>query len=56
MAKILRGDIRWADLDPTRGHEQAGKRPELIIRQDIAQASPEELNSVISGLFEIVGD
>ena len=35
MARILRGDIRWADLGPTRGREQTGKRPVLIISQDI---------------------
>jgi mRNA interferase MazF len=27
MAGILRGEIRWADLNPVRGHEQAGLRP-----------------------------
>jgi len=35
MAKILRGEIRWADLNPVRGHEQAGMRPVLILSQDI---------------------
>jgi hypothetical protein len=30
MARILRGDIRWANLNPTRGHEQAGHRPVLM--------------------------
>ncbi len=35
MARILRGDIRWADLRPTRGREQSGKRPVLIISQDV---------------------
>lgn len=35
MARILRGDIRWADLNPTRGHEQAGLRPVLILSHDI---------------------
>ncbi len=35
MARILRGDIRWADLNPARGHEQAGLRPVMIISQDI---------------------
>ena len=35
MARILRGDIRWADLKPTRGHEQAGKRPVLILSHDV---------------------
>jgi mRNA interferase MazF len=35
MARILRGEIRWADLTPTRGHEQAGLRPVLILSHDI---------------------
>ena len=35
MARVLRGDIRWADLDPTRGHEQAGLRPVLILSEDV---------------------
>lgn len=35
MARILRGKIRWADLDPVRGQEQAGKRPVLIRSQDV---------------------
>ena len=35
MARILRGDIRWADLNPARGREQAGLRPVLIVSQDV---------------------
>ena len=35
MARILRGDIRWADLNPTRGQEQSGLRPVLILSHDI---------------------
>ena len=35
MARILRGEIRWADLNPARGHEQAGRRPVLILSQDM---------------------
>jgi mRNA interferase MazF len=35
MARILRGDIRWADLSPARGREQAGRRPVLVISHDI---------------------
>lgn len=31
MARILRGDICWADLEPARGREQAGRRPVLIL-------------------------
>lgn len=35
MARILRGEIRWADLNPVRGREQAGLRPVLILSSDI---------------------
>lgn len=35
MARILRGDIFWADLDPVRGREQAGRRPILVVSQDV---------------------
>lgn len=35
MARILRGEIRWADMNPVRGHEQAGLRPVLILSHDI---------------------
>ncbi len=35
MARILRGEIRWVDLDPARGHEQAGLRPVLVLSHDI---------------------
>ena len=35
MARILRGEIRWADLKPSRGREQAGLRPVLILSHDI---------------------
>jgi mRNA interferase MazF len=35
MARILRGDIVWANLNPVRGREQAGQRPVLVISQDV---------------------
>ena len=35
MARILRGNIYWANLDPTLGHEQAGRRPVLVISHDV---------------------
>lgn len=35
MARILRGDIVWADLNPVKGHEQAGQRPVLILSPDV---------------------
>jgi len=39
MARILRGDIVWADLNPVRGREQAGLRPVVVISEDIFNAS-----------------
>jgi mRNA interferase MazF len=38
MARILRGEIRWADLNPVRGHEQAGERPVLVLSHDVFNA------------------
>jgi mRNA interferase MazF len=35
VAKILRGDIIWADLTPTQGSEQTGKRPVLILSHNV---------------------
>jgi mRNA interferase MazF len=35
VARVLRGEIRWADLDPTRGREQSGLRPVLILSADV---------------------
>ena len=35
MARILRGEIRWADFNPVRGHEQAGERPVLVLSHDV---------------------
>ena len=35
MARILRGDIVWADLDPVRGREQAGRRPVVVVSHDV---------------------
>ena len=39
MAQILRrGDVVWAELSPTRGNEQAGRRPVLILSRDVFNA------------------
>ena len=35
MARILRGDICWAELEPTIGNEQAGRRPVLVVSNDV---------------------
>ena len=35
MARILRGEVRWADLSPGRGHGQTGLRPVLVLSHDV---------------------
>ena len=35
VARIGRGEIRWANLNATRGHEQSGRRPVLVLSQDV---------------------
>ena len=43
----LRGDVWWVDLDPTKGHEQAGQRPALILSADALNRSPAGLVVVL---------
>ena len=38
MARILRGEVIWAQLNPTRGHEQTGQRPVVVLSADIFNA------------------
>ena len=47
MAGPLRGEVWNADLDPTRGREQAGKRPVLIISADGFNGGPADLAVVL---------
>lgn len=35
MANVLRGEVRWADLNPVRRREQGGRRPVLILSRDV---------------------
>ncbi len=35
MARILRGEVYWADQNPVKGQEQAGRRPVLVISHDV---------------------
>jgi len=35
VARVLRGEVYWADLQPVCGHEQGGVRPVLILSHDI---------------------
>lgn len=34
MSGLRRGAVVWIDLDPTRGREQQGQRPALVICND----------------------
>ena len=38
MKTIRRGDLFWADFDPAKGSEQAGRRPAVVIQNDIGNA------------------
>ena len=40
MAEALRGEVWLVDLNPTRGHEQAGRRPGLIVSVDLFNKGP----------------
>lgn len=42
-----RGEIWTASLDPTRGHEQAGSRPVLIVSTDAFNHGPADLVFVL---------
>jgi mRNA interferase MazF len=35
MAQILRGEIYWADPEPSVGHEQSGLRPVLVVSHNV---------------------
>ncbi len=35
MARILRGDVVWAELNPTLGPEQGGQRPVVVLSHDV---------------------
>ena len=43
----MRGEIWLADLNPTRGHEQAGRRPVLIVSTDAFNHGPASLVFVL---------
>lgn len=47
MTEPLRGEIWLADLNPTRGREQMGRRPVLIISEDIFNRGPADLVIVL---------
>lgn len=38
-----RGDVWLVDPDPTRGHEQAGRRPAVVVSADFSNHGPQGL-------------
>ncbi len=41
MARVLRGEVYWADLEPIRGHEQGGRRPVLVLSHELFNSRSE---------------
>jgi mRNA interferase MazF len=41
LARILRGEVYWADLNPVRGRKQAGLRPVLILSHGLLNKKSE---------------
>ncbi len=35
---IKRGDLYWVNLDPSKGSEQKGRRPVLVIQNDVGNS------------------
>ena len=42
-----RGEVWLTDLNPTRGHEQAGRRPVLVVSDDLFNRGPAGLVIVL---------
>jgi mRNA interferase MazF len=47
MRAPRRGEVWLVELDPTRGHEQAGRRPALVISHDVFNEGPSDLVLVL---------
>lgn len=47
MSALSRGEVWLASLDPTKGHEQAGRRPVLILSEDLFNRGPAGLVVVL---------
>jgi mRNA interferase MazF len=42
-----RGEVWWVVLDPTRGREQAGRRPALVLSADVLNTSAAGIVSIL---------
>jgi mRNA interferase MazF len=55
MSGPARGEIWLVDLNPTRGHEQAGQRPGLIVSVDLFNQGPAGLVVVLPVTTKVKG-
>jgi mRNA interferase MazF len=44
---LRRGMVAWADLDPSQGREQAGRRPVLVIASDMFLQQADSLAIIV---------
>lgn len=51
-SEIRRGTVAWADLDPVRGREQAGRRPVLVVASDLYLEQADTLAIVVPATSE----
>lgn len=47
MSAPARGEVWLADLSPTRGHERSGRRPVLVLSEDLFNEGPAGLVIVL---------
>lgn len=47
MSQPARGEVWLAELNPVRGHEQAGRRPVLVVSEDLFNRGPAGLVIVL---------
>ena len=45
--ELLRGMVVWVELDPTRGREQSGRRPALVVSSDLFLKQADTLATVV---------
>ena len=47
VGDLQRGMVVWAELDPVRGREQAGRRPALVIASDLYLEQADSLAIIV---------
>jgi len=47
MAEVRRGDLWWVDWSPSRGSEQSGRRPALVVQTDTGNCNSRYTNTIV---------